>query len=292
MTLARRSFGSHDLTVSILGFGGGPIGDPALPDARAREVLLAAIDCGITLFDTARSYGVSEDRIGRHLERHRDDIVLSTKLGYGVDGIPDWTGPCVRAGVEAARRRLRTDVIDIVHLHSCPRAVLEAGEVVDALAAEVAAGHVRVAAYAGDNDALAWAFDDPRIGAVQTSVNVCDRWSLRHAIVHRGGRGVIAKRALANACWSHRERPRADDVALYWDRWQTLAIATELDADELCLRYCAFAPGVDAAIVGTTDVDHLRRNVALARRGPLPASMLASLEHAYDERGRAWAGMI
>jgi hypothetical protein len=65
--------------------------------------------------------------------------VLSTKVGYGIPGLADWTGPCIATGGDAALARLATDRLDVVHLHSCPREVLERGEVVEALlaAAEV-----------------------------------------------------------------------------------------------------------------------------------------------------------
>ena len=69
------------------------------------QLLHHALDLGLTLIDTARSYGLSEERIGRHLGRRRDEFVLSTKVGYDAPGHPDWTYGCVIAGVDAARDR-------------------------------------------------------------------------------------------------------------------------------------------------------------------------------------------
>jgi len=293
---ARAPFGTTGLQVTPLGFGAGHIGDPAQDEGRVEALLRTAVELGIVLFDTARSYGCSEERIGGHLRRFRDSIVLSTKLGYGVDGVPDWTGACVSAGVEDARRRLQTDVIDIVHLHSCPRDVLERGEVLDALATAVAHGKVRVAAYSGENDALAWAVADTRIGAVQTSVNPCDQWSLVHALPRAGerGLGVIGKRPLANAFWRFASRPHGEYAETYWLRWQELGIASdalapdELELDELVLRFSAFAPGVHTCIVGTASVDHLRRNAEIVAKGPLPAELVDRIRTAY----RDWPGEI
>ncbi|MDQ1241734.1 MAG: hypothetical protein QG550_985, partial [Pseudomonadota bacterium] len=111
--MQRRSFGQTGLAVPILGFGAMQAGDPALAEDAAARLLNHALDIGLTLIDTARSYGLSEERIGRHLARRRDEFVLSTKVGYGIAGVPDWTYDCVVAGVDAARDRLRTDVIDI-----------------------------------------------------------------------------------------------------------------------------------------------------------------------------------
>ena len=95
-----RDFGSTGLSVSPLGFGAMQVGDPRIDDAEAARMLHGALDLGITLIDTARSYGLSEGRIGRHLSARRDEYVLSTKVGYGIDGVPDWTYDCVMAGVD------------------------------------------------------------------------------------------------------------------------------------------------------------------------------------------------
>jgi aryl-alcohol dehydrogenase-like predicted oxidoreductase len=215
--------------------------------------------------------------------------VYSTKIGYGIEGVPDWTGPCVTAGVEAALQRLRTDVIDIVHLHSCPRDVLERGEVVEALAAAVRAGKVRVAAYSGENDALAIAVDDAALGSVQTSVNLCDQWSLRNVLPRAAtqGKGVIAKRPLANAFWRFAEHPHGAYAELYWTRWRAMGLPD--DPGALALRFAAFAPGVHAAIVGTTNITHLREAATAFEQGPLPAATLEALTAHFDP---TWPGDV
>jgi aryl-alcohol dehydrogenase-like predicted oxidoreductase len=285
-----RAFGRSGLEVSALGLGTGWLGAETVPDAVVREVFAAAIDLGITLFDTARSYGVAEERMGRFLADRRAGLVYSTKLGYGVDGVPDWTGPCVTAGVDAALGRLRTDWIDVVHLHSCPREVLERGEVVAALVRAVEAGKVRVAAYSGENEALSWAVGAEGIGAVQTSVNLCDQWSLRYALGDAGARGlgVIAKRPLANAFWRFAERPTGDYAELYWARWEAMGLH-DVDPASIALRYAAFAPGVHCAIVGTTRVEHLRAAAARVEEGPLGQDVIARVEAAFDP---AWPGDV
>src|ERR1700712_4330280 len=106
MTLVARAFGrsgpAAQLQVSPLGLGAGELGAAGLDDREVEQLLRTAVELGVTLIDTARSYGLSEERIGRHLRPVRDQIVLSTKVGYGVDGVPDWTAECIRRGVERA----------------------------------------------------------------------------------------------------------------------------------------------------------------------------------------------
>lgn len=290
-----RPFGRTGLTVPCLGFGAGHVGDPALDEAEVGRLLHGALDLGVTLFDTARSYGLSEERIGRHLAGRRDEVLLSTKIGYGIPGYDDWTGPVIAAGVEAALGRLRTDRIDVIHLHSCPLAVLERGEVVAALQAAVAAGKVRVAAYSGDNAPLDWAIASGAFGSVEASVNLVDQRAIERSLPAAGERGVgvIAKRPAANAPWRYTERPAAEDVAHYWDRWKALGLDPgPFGWTELALRFAAWQDGVHCAIVGTSRLEHLRQNVEQVEKGPLPEETSGAIRAAFRARGAGWEGQI
>jgi aryl-alcohol dehydrogenase-like predicted oxidoreductase len=265
-------------------------------DEREVEILLlGALDLGVTLVDAARSYGLAEERIGRHLGRHRTEVVLSTKVGYGIDGLADWTGPCVAAGIDEALRRLRTDHLDIAHLHSCPLETLRRGDVLAALLDAVVAGKVGIAAYSGEGEALAWAVASGAFGAVQSSVNLCDRTSLASVIPAALGRGVavLAKRTLCNGVWRHAERPSQPDLNEYWRRWHALELPLPgWDPLELALRFAAHAPGVDCALCGTTRLENLRRIVDLVTNGPLPADVSKALATTYDSIGGSWCGVI
>jgi aryl-alcohol dehydrogenase-like predicted oxidoreductase len=288
-------FGSTGLNVSALGFGTGSIGAVEMDDAVASRLLNEALDLGVTLIDTARGYGLAEERIGKHIAHRRSEYVLSTKVGYGVDGIPDWTYECVVAGVDLALRTMRTDVIDVVHLHSCPLDTLLHTGVIDALDAAKQAGKVRVVAYSGENDALAWAVASDRFASFETSVNPFDQASLAHSILAAAnkGYGVIAKRAVGNAPWRFADCPRSDYCEVYWHRMHELAYdRSGLDWDDFALRFSAFAPGVSSAIIGTTTIENLRRNAAIVSRGPLPDVMMSAVQTRYREIGLSWPGEI
>jgi aryl-alcohol dehydrogenase-like predicted oxidoreductase len=294
-----RAFGSSGLRVSVLGFGAGQIGGDELSDADAERLLAGALDFGITLIDTARSYGRAEERIGRLLAHRRRDFVLSTKGGYGVEGVGDWTYDAVARGIDEALGRLRTDAIDVFHLHSCPRDTLERGEVVRALDDARHAGKIRVAAYSGENEALDYAATCPSFGSVQCSVNLADQRSLSGAIARarERGLGVIGKRPIANAAWRFTERPRGDYAEVYWERLQSL-LPTLRSHDpnaawgELALRFSAFAPGVSSVIVGTKSLDHLRANVAIVGQGPNAATVDESFRAWFRASDRDWVGQV
>lgn len=291
MSLPQRPFGNTGLTVSALGLGAGQIGTAQQDDAAVGQLLNAALDAGITLIDTARGYGLSEERIGRHLAHRRAEFVLSTKVGYGIPGHADWTYAGVRAGVVEALRLLRTDYLDIVHLHSCPRPTLEAGEVLQALHDAAQAGQVRVVAYSGENEPLHWAVHSGRVGSVEHSLNFCDQRVIDEVLPHAMARGlgVIAKRPIANAPWRYAECPRGDYAEEYWWRWQTMGLDPRgLPWDALALRFAAYTPGVHACIVGTANLAHLRHNVTLVEQGPLPADQVAAMRQAFKQHDPGW----
>jgi aryl-alcohol dehydrogenase-like predicted oxidoreductase len=292
---ARRPFGNTGLTVPILGFGAGGIGEPSLSESDAGAFLNSVVDLGVGLIDSARSYGLSEERIGRHLGHRREELVLSTKVGYGVPGYEDWTAECVSAGVDLALSNLRTDVIDVVHLHSCPRETLERNGVAEALGRAVAAGKVRVAAYSGEGEALDFAVASGSFGSIQTSVNVVDQRSSHTAVARARelGMGVIGKRALANAVWRIAGASGDEAIATYRRRWETLDLDLgSLPPDETALRFAAFVPGVSSVLVATRRVEHLVANLAALARGPLSDETQNAIRARFRERGGDWPGVV
>jgi aryl-alcohol dehydrogenase-like predicted oxidoreductase len=120
-----RRLGRSGLTVSVVGLGTNNFG-MKLDDAGCAEVLNTALDQGVTLIDTADSYGQSEARLGVLLKGRRDDVVLATKFGsdvtrLGLDNGADWgargSRRYIKRAVEASLTRLQTDWIDLYQLH-------------------------------------------------------------------------------------------------------------------------------------------------------------------------------
>jgi aryl-alcohol dehydrogenase-like predicted oxidoreductase len=273
--------------VGCLGLGAGALGDPALPEDHVDVLLDLALDLGLRLVDTAPSYGLSEARVGR-LARRRREVLVSTKLGYGVPGIPDWTGPCITAGVDRALGVLGVEALDLAHLHSCPIEVLRRGEVVEALLAAVSAGKVRCAAYSGEGEALQYAISCGAFSSVQASCSLVDPAAVELREAKARHLGTIAKRPLGNAPW------RPSQHTPYAERWAALDLPDlGLPPEELMLRWSAWHPAVDLALVGTSSPSHLRAHVSAVSRGPLPADITASLEASITRAGGwAWKGVI
>ncbi len=292
--LERRALGRTGLEVSALGFGAGHVGDASLTEAEAGTLLNRALDRGVNLVDTARGYGLSEERIGRHLAWRRGDFHLVTKVGYLVDGADDWTAAAIVKGLEQALVRLRTDHVEVALLHSCPREVFDCDDVLGALETVKTRGLARFVGYSGENADLDRALELELFSVLETSVNLVDQGLYeRLARIEARGVGVIGKRPLANAFWRFAERPVGAYAEAYWSRWQALALEDlGLPLEELALRFALAVPGVSTAIVGTARLDNLEHDVALAALGPLDPARVERLRAAWAPHRGGWPGQV
>src|SRR5690349_19787356 len=182
-----RALGDSGLRVSVAGLGCNNFGRRLGLDAT-RAVVDAALDAGITLLDTADTYGGavrSEELLGEVLEGRRDRVVLATKfghqsadMGYGpAAGAKGGTG-YIRRAVEQSLRRLRTNYIDLYQIHT-PDPATPIAETLDALGELVAEGKVR---YLGHSNFAGWqiaeaACEAGRPGRVPF-VSAQNHWSL------------------------------------------------------------------------------------------------------------------
>ncbi len=290
--MIKRKFGLNGFEVSALGFGAGHIGGSNISDNEAGKLLNYALDNGINLFDTARGYGLSEERIGKFLSYRREEFILSTKVGYDIPGYENWTYDIIPAGIEAALKKLRTDYIDIVHLHSCSKDVLLKGEVIDALEKAKRDGKIKVAAYSGENEDLSYAVHSGRFGSLQTSVNPTDQRDIADIIpkAKEEGMGVIAKRPVSNALWRYDKRPAENYAEEYWLRWQKMNLHFDIKPEELFLRFSAFTPGVDTAILGTSSIEHLKEAMHAVDKGGLPEEIYERIRKSFAENDDNWVG--
>jgi aryl-alcohol dehydrogenase-like predicted oxidoreductase len=120
-----RRIGQTALSVSVLGLGGNNFGGRSNAE-QTRDVVFAALDCGITLFDTADNYGGggrSETLLGEQLADQRDRVIIATKFGadmraaYGDDSGPIGSRRYIRRAAEGSLRRLQTEYIDLYQMH-------------------------------------------------------------------------------------------------------------------------------------------------------------------------------
>ncbi len=153
--------GDSGLMVSVVGVGCNAFG-ARIDEDQTKAVVDAAIEQGITLFDTADSYGdgASEELLGRALGTRRESVLVATKFGMG-DHDAEHFGAhgsrrYVRRAVEASLRRLGTDYIDLYQLHR-PDPITPIDETLDAMSDLVTEGKVR---YLGSSNLSAWQVAD------------------------------------------------------------------------------------------------------------------------------------
>jgi aryl-alcohol dehydrogenase-like predicted oxidoreductase len=182
-----RSLGNSGLVVSVVGLGCNNFGR-RLDVGATRTVVDAAIEAGITLLDTAESYGGmgrSEEILGEVLTGRRDQVVLATKfghqaadLGYGPAAGAKGGRAYIRRAVEHSLRRLRTDYIDLYQLHT-PDPATPIAETIAALGELVAEGKVR---YIGHSNFSGWQLADAAAVARELGgpafVSAQNHWSL------------------------------------------------------------------------------------------------------------------
>src|SRR3954452_22609849 len=201
-----RQLGGTDMRVGVLGFGGAEIGfEKAEPEAVAR-LLGAALEAGLNVIDTAECYLGREDLIGRAVAGRRGDFYLFTKCAHPEQpGVEDWRPESLLSSIERSLRRLRTDRVDLVQLHSCSEAELRKGDVIAALQQARDKGYTRYIGYSGDGSAARFAVECGAFDSLQTSISIADQEAidLTLPLAKERQMGVIVKRPIANAAWRY-----------------------------------------------------------------------------------------
>ncbi len=296
--MERRRLGGTGLSVSALGFGGSEVGYQRVSPKTVERLLGEALDAGLNVIDTAECYDQSEGLIGRALRGRRHECYVFTKCGHPHGGYRGyWKPDSLLWSLERSLKRLRTDHVDLIQLHSCSLALLQRGDCIAALERARERGSTRWIGYSGDGEAARWAVECGRFDTLQTSVSVADQEALELTLPLARARrmGVIAKRPLANVAWRYVRKPAEPYYQAYWTRLRALdydflrkggdgAIST-------ALRFTLSAPGVHTAIVGTTKPDRWRQNAALLEAGPLSGAEIERIRARWREvADAAWTG--
>jgi aryl-alcohol dehydrogenase-like predicted oxidoreductase len=286
------------MDVSVLGFGGSEIGYERASGRTVERLLGSALDAGLNVIDTAECYEDSEALIGRALGDRRREVHLFTKCGHaGGWARANWRPSSLLSSIERSLRRLATDHVDLIQLHSCSLAQLRKGDVIAALERARERGWARHIGYSGDGEAARYAVECGRFDTLQTSVSIADQEALDLTLPRARERdmGLIAKRPLANVAWRYTRKPSESYYQDYWMRLRALdydflkgdaAVAT-------ALRFTLAAPGVHTAIVGTAKPDRWQANAALLAAGPLPATEVERIRARWRQvASPSWEGQV
>jgi aryl-alcohol dehydrogenase-like predicted oxidoreductase len=305
-----RQLGNSGLVVSVVGVGcnnfGGRIGAEA-----TTAVVEAALDLGITLFDTADIYGsphgTSEELLGRALGSRRDDAIVATKFGMDMQGVngQDWgvrgSRRYLRTAVEASLRRLRTDRIDLLQMHEPdPRTPID--ETLGALDDLVHAGKVL---YVGNSNFAGWQVVEAELTARAAGTHRFVSSQPKYSLLDRSaeaelipaclqfGLGVLPffplERGLLTGKYSRGQAPPAGsrlsrdgfaDALAHapWDRIEALeefARSRGLSLLDVAIGGLAAKPAVASVIAGATTPEQIAANAKAGEWEPSPAEAQA-----------------
>ena len=282
------------LEVSVAGLGCNNFGS-RIDEESSQAVVDAAIDAGVTHFDTADLYGatLSEEFLGRALGRRRDDVVVATKFGMlappeGLTGgHPDW----VTRAVEESLRRLGTDRIDLYWLHA-PDAATPIGDTLEALDGLISTGKVRKI---GCSNFSAAQLDEAAVVAGERGLHRFVAVQNEYSVLHREpesevlpacarlGMSLVPYFPLASGLltgkYRHGEDPPAGTRLAAWpkervdsimgdeqfaavERLGEFARAHGHTLPELALSWLASNPLVSSVIAGATSPAQVRQNAA------------------------------
>jgi aryl-alcohol dehydrogenase-like predicted oxidoreductase len=308
MTIETRPLGRTGTDVTILGYGamelrGQPHG-PVISDEDAGRLLNEVLDAGINLIDTSPDYGRSEELIGRYAGHRRDEYFLASKCGCLLGPPPpgarppfphDWSAANVRADVEQSLRRLGTDRLDLVQVHMSPsQTQLDADGTVPTLLALRDEGKVRFIGMSGILPNLRdhIAMDVFEVFQIPYSAMQREHEDLVTAAAATGAGTLIrggAARGTASEDKNWTVQPLSSSGPPAQDRWQAARLdellGDGMSRQEFILRFTLSHPGLSSTIVGTSSLDHLRGNVAIAAKGPLPPDFYQQAKDALEPAG-------
>jgi L-galactose dehydrogenase len=302
--------GKSGLVSSVIGLGGGSSGRFGLTKgatkSEALKLIREALNLGITLFDGAGLCGGVDELLRDGLSGSREGVLISTKVHLGPDPIPFsavrnanrasssiarhfglvCSPSTLRRRVEHALKVLRTDRIDVLHLHAVsPRQYPPAVErAVPLLMKMKAEGKLRAIGiteqYLRDpgHEMLREAVKNPSLDTVMVGFNLRNRSAADFVLpaAAKAGIGVIGMFAV-------RALGQEPDKELN----DIIADASAAALPELAYRYCRHQRGMDIVLTGTGDPEHLRKNVEAVLSPPLPKPVLRRLEAWYARESQA-----
>jgi aryl-alcohol dehydrogenase-like predicted oxidoreductase len=253
--IAQRLLGNTGISVSSVGLGTVKFGRnqgvryPQRFELPSDQEILKLISCaqslGINLLDTAPAYGLSEERLGKLLQNTRKDWILCTKVGEEFEKGESWfdfSPAAVRKSIERSLKRLQTDYLDLVLVHSSgeDKKIIEEEHVFATLSELKKSGLIRAFGMSTKTieGGLMTIDQSDAVMVTYNPVHVEEQPVIAHA--HEKNKGVFIKKALISG---HLDKINADDPV------------------QVAMNFIFNEPGVTSVILGTLNQKHLVHNV-------------------------------
>mgnify|MGYP003989215905 FL=1 len=307
------TLGRTGLKVSIAGLGGGGysrLGQGYGADrADSVAVVREAMDLGVNFVDTAEAYG-TEDIIGEAITGRRDKVVISTKLNITPPGVSQFgqdfvSADQLREKLENSLSRLRTDYVDILHLHVVMPDQYEhcLRELVPIMLRFQEQGKIRFLGLTErfikdmKHEMLARAFEDscwdvfmPGFSilnpsaresvlapAIENDIGILNMYAVRRVLKDQKALRDIVADLIKEGQIDPTTVDQNDPIGFLVESGDAESII------EAGYRFCRHEPGVSVLLTGTGNVEHLRQNLAAIEKGPLSDDNLKKLNEIFGK---------
>lgn len=317
--MKKRTLGSSNLAVSEVGLGCWQLGGDFGPigENTANAIVNAALDQGVTFFDTADVYGggKSESYLGQALAGVGDDIKIATKYGRGAGSYPDgYSLIDLRDSVKRSQDRLKRDCIDLLQLHCIPTDVMAHGEIFDWLRQIQQEGHIaHFGASVERIDEALICIDQDDLASVQIIANVLRQRPIKDLFGEAQDRnvGIIVRLPLASGLLSgkydastvfdetdHRNYNKDGAAFSVGETFSGIAfskgleLVAELDAmrppaytmAQFAMRWILDQPAVTCIIPGASSPEQVVKNVSVSELTPLDQDLHDTLYAFYSAK--------
>jgi aryl-alcohol dehydrogenase-like predicted oxidoreductase len=308
-----RPLGRTGLVVSEIGFGCWGIGGVTagatsygeVDDAVSLKALDRALDLGVNFYDTSNLYGDghSEALLGQAFGKRRDKVIIATKAGRSDYDTEAYSPADLRRSIEGSLRRLRTDYVDVVQVHS-PSSIeaLKQTEVMATLNRLKGEGKIRAVGVSVKAPAEGVpAINELGAGVIQVNFNLVDQRASEGdvlAVAAQHGVGVIGRTPLCFGMLSGKVAPETVfDTRDHRSLWSKEQIARWIEASSMfvqavaeqgrqstaqaALRFCLSYPAISSTIPGMLRASEVDENAAASDLGPLAAADLERIVEVY-----------
>ena len=287
--------GKTGLSVSRIGLGTVEIGvayglDAAgLPSEQESITLLkSVVDMGVTYIDTARGYGLAEERIGKSGISKNEEVVIGTKFGQFLKQDRDLHGieleKRIREDIDASRKNLNQETLQLTQFHNELEDYTDFSQIIDIaqkLQDEEKVMHVGIAVR-GEAVALA-AIESGFFETVQLAYNIVDQRMAEHVLKQAQEKniGIINRSVLVKGALTSARTKLPETLALlknHADQADEIANSLGIDLPTLALRFVLSNSTISTALIGTANANRIESALQALADGPLPDEILGQLE--------------
>jgi L-galactose dehydrogenase len=315
MSIETRTLGNTGLPVTMIGLGAGGNSRLGLAtgkdETHAASVVRGALEMGITMIDTARAYQ-TEGAVGLAVEewcaqtgRKREEVVISSKGIYRHHGGELLSPQEFRDNIETSLRELRQETIDIYFIHGLSLDAYDTAcdRYLPVLQQVRKEGKIRfigvTEAFESDtrHEMLQRAVQDEHWDVLMVGFNILNQSARERVFAYTQKKGIATlgmfavRRALIDENWLRILLKRlaengeiSPELTETPDLKEILGFTGVADTlSEAAYRFCAYEPGMDCVLSGTSSLEHLKANIKAIQRGPLPQETINHLKQLFGK---------